>query len=219
LELGSVLKMTTQKEQYEQSLQRILQWAMELENLTDAQWKSIADETSALWKLKDEFGKILIIREEVRRNTYYQRFVTKPKEKRVVTAQEKAVDKNYICCGTCKRIVAKDYLTTHQRESKVCIDIRLALEMERRAIKTKKVATSVMKRFFEYYRKTYNVVNYLVENHLGKLKKHRQWIRKNGRDVPIVKDSGMYAYYETYNAVKYFTERHIVKLTSASLRK
>jgi hypothetical protein len=191
---------TTSKQQYEQNLQGILQCVMDMENITDADWKSIADKTSALWKLKDEFGKILIIREEVRRNSYYQRFITKPKEKRVVTAQEKAVEENYICCGTCKRIIAKDYLTTHQRESKVCIDIRLALEMERRAIKTKKVATSVMKRFFEHYRKTYNVVNYLVENHLGKLKKHQRWVRKYGRegiDAPIVEDSGMYAYYNT----------------------
>ena len=193
--------MTT-KEQYEQSLQRILQCVMEMPNINDGEWKLIADETSALWKLKDEFGKILIIREEVRRNTYYQRFVTKPKEKRVVTAQEKAVEDRYICCGTCKRIVAKDYLTTHHRESKVCIDIRLALEMERRAIKTKNVATSVMKRFFENYRKTYNVVNYLVENHLAKLKKHQMLIRKNrrdGTDVQIEERSGMYDYYDYFN--------------------
>jgi hypothetical protein len=156
----------TPKQQYETSLQAILQIVMDMPQVSDADWMAISGHTGTLWGLRDRLDavrqQVIIIRE----NRYYRERVVATPQTMMLTAQEKATSDEYTHCEWCKRIVKRSYVNTHQLETKVCLDIRLALEMEKRYLNSKVAWKRKIHRFFEKYCKTFQVVHYFVQQRL-----------------------------------------------------
>jgi hypothetical protein len=167
----------TPKEQYEASLQAILQIVMDMPTLSDGDWKLISDHTGKLWGLRDRLNAVqqqVII---IERNRYYRERVLQTPRTMMLTAQEKATSDEYVHCEWCKRIVKKSYIDTHQAETKVCLDIRLALEMEKRYLNSKVAWKRSIHRFFEKHRKTYQMIHYYV------LKRFEDYLNPIGKGV------------------------------------
>jgi len=156
----------TPKQQYESSLQAILQIVMDMPNLSDGDWKLISDHTGTLWGLRDRLSavqrQVVIIRE----NRYYRERVVATPQTMMMTAQDKATSDHYTHCQWCKRVVKRTYMDTHQLETKVCLDIRLALEMEKRYLNSKVAWKRSIHKFFEKHRKTFQVIHYFVQQRI-----------------------------------------------------
>ena len=163
--MASITTMTP-KEQYESSLQSILQIVMDMPEVSDGDWKAISDHTSVLWKLKDRLASVQQQVVYIRANRYYRERVAQTPKTMMLTAQDKATDNDYIPCVCCKRIVKKSYLKTHCEESKVCMDIRLALVMDKRCLTSKVPWKGNIKKFFDKYRKNYLLIHYFVKEHI-----------------------------------------------------
>jgi hypothetical protein len=159
----------TPKEQYESSLQAILQTVMEMPDVSDGDWKAISDHTSVAWKaMKTTLEMVERLKKEahiIERNRYYRERVLQTPKTMMLTAQEKATSKHYTHCDCCKRIVKKSQLKSHQTETKVCLDTRLALEMEKRYLNSKVAWKRRIHAFFEKHRKTYQLIHYFVKGH------------------------------------------------------
>jgi len=175
----------TPKQQYEASLQAILQIVMEMPHLTDGDWHSISTHTSTLWDLRTRLDavqqQVIVIQE----NRYYRERIQRTPTTLMLTAQEKATDEDYTHCEWCKRIVKKSYMKTHQEEATVCLDIRLALEMEKRYLNSKVAWKRKIHTFFEKHRKTYQMMHY--------------YIRKRLNDLQKPDGKGVFDYYNTGN--------------------
>ena len=153
----------TPKEQYKKCIQNILQIVMEIPELSDGSWKKIADETSVMWKMQESIFQIQRQAIILQQNRYYNR--QQEQLTREQKQQEKATNDIYVCCGLCKRIVNKRYLDKHIENTKICIDIRLALRVDKRHIKIKTVSETQQKFFNKYY-KIIQTINYFVIKHL-----------------------------------------------------
>ena len=160
----------TPKEQYESSLQAILMTVMEMPDVSDGDWKSISDHTSVVWKEMKEMKEMIEVMKRLKaqatiieRNRYYRERVLQTPKTMMITAQEKSTSKHYTHCDCCKRIVKKSQLKSHQTETKVCLDTRLALEMEKRYLNSKVAWKRRIHAFFEKHRKTYQLIHYFVK--------------------------------------------------------
>jgi hypothetical protein len=160
----------TPKQQYEESLQAILQTVMEMPNVSDGDWKSISDHTSVVWNEMKEMKKMIEVMKRLKTqatiiegNRYYRERVLQTPKTMMLTAQEKATSKQYTHCDCCKRIVKKSQLKSHQTDTKVCLDTRLALEMEKRYLNSKVAWKRRIHAFFEKHRKTYQLIHYFVK--------------------------------------------------------
>ena len=156
----------TPKQQYEASLQAILQTVMEMPHLTDGDWHSISEHSSTLWELRTHLEAVqqqVII---IRSNRYYRERVQRTPATMMLSAQEKATDEEYTHCPWCKRIVKKSYMDKHQEEAKVCLDIRLALEMEKRYLNSKVAWKRKIHSFFQKHHKTFQMIHYYIRKRL-----------------------------------------------------
>jgi hypothetical protein len=187
----------TPKQQYEASLQAILQVVMDMPQLTDGDWKTISDHTGVLWKLRDRLDAIQEQRVIILDNRYYRERVRQTPASQMMSAQEKAVSDKYIACPYCKRTIKITYWDTHIVETVVCSSIKLALEMEKRYLNSKVAWKRKIHDFFNAHRKTFQVINYFVQ--------HRK-IQKN--------PSGLWWVYNlndcVFDNVKYNPFRHSI---------
>jgi hypothetical protein len=172
----------TPKEQYESSLQAILQIVMDMPQLSDGDWKAISDHTGKLWGMRDRLNAVQQQVTIIERNRYYRERVLQTPRTMMLTAQEKATSDLYTHCQCCKRIVKKNQLISHQNNTKVCLDIRLALEMEKRYLNSKVAWKRKIHNFFEEHRKTYQMIHY--------------FIKKRSEDIPNPEGKGVYDYYQ-----------------------
>ena len=168
--------MTSPKEQFDAQLQNILAICMEMPSITDDEWINISNSTKELFKLKEILSRIQIITVEIDNNRYYNKYIVNTPPP-LVSAQEKATNDDFICCSICKRIVKITNLSSHQETTKVCMTIRLTLEMEKRYLKSKVAWKLRMYRFFEKNRKIFIELNIFISQHLhNKEPKGRWWI-------------------------------------------
>jgi hypothetical protein len=101
----------------------------------------------------------------------------------MLSAQDKATSEHYTHCEFCKRIIKRSYIQTHQLETKVCLDIRLALEMEKRYLNSKVAWKRRIHLFFEKYCKTFQVVHYFVQQRIHQKDPSGMWWIYNLDDV------------------------------------
>ena len=156
----------TPKEEYEKTLQAILQIVMEMPQLSDSDWKAISDHTGKLWGMRDLLTAVqqqVII---IERNRYYRERVRQTPKTRMLTAQEKATSDEYTHCPFCKRPIKKTQLEEHQNTTKVCMDNRLALEMEKRYLNSKVAWKRKIHHFFEKHNRTYQMIHYFVKQRI-----------------------------------------------------
>lgn len=157
----------TPKQEYDTSCQVIIQTSMEISHISDGEWKTICDHTSIVWKEMKAMREVVErLRQQatiIERNRYYRERVLQTPKTMMLTAQEKATSKHYTHCDCCKRIVKKSQLKSHQTETKVCLDTRLALEMEKRYLNSKVAWKRRIHAFFEKHRKTYQLIHYFVK--------------------------------------------------------
>ena len=161
--MAQLLTHQTPKEQYKKCIQNILQIVMDIPDLSDGSWKRIADETSTMWKLQDSIFQIQRQAIILQQNRYYNR--QQEQLTREQKQQEKSTNDIYVCCSACRRIVNKKYLAKHMDNTKVCVDIRLALKVNKRHIKIKTFSETQQKFFNKYY-KIIQTINYFVIKHL-----------------------------------------------------
>jgi hypothetical protein len=149
----------TPKEQYEKSIQSILQIVMDIPDLNDNVWKAIADETSVLWRLREQLTRIQTLRVEVRNNRYYRQYVSNP-QRRERSAQSSAQDDEIIPCDICRRPIKNGWLDDHKNNTKVCIDIQQVRKLERDILKNPHRTE-----FCKNNMKIYILLNYFIAKH------------------------------------------------------
>lgn len=167
----------TAKTQYEASIQKILQIVMEIPDLNDEVWLAISDETSLLWRLREQLTSIQTIRVGVRQNDYYRRWVMNY-HRQERTPQDKAQNENISTCEYCRRAMNSGHLEGHQAKTKICIDIQQVRKMERDLLKYPHRAP-----FYQKYMKVYILVNYYAKRHRENHKPKGMWWVYNLEDV------------------------------------
>ena len=177
------MTQTTPKEQYESSLQAILQIVMEMPQLSDGDWKAISDHTGKLWGMRD---RLTAVREQViiiERNTYYQRRLRPTPKNRMLTAQEKATSDEYAPCEYCESCIMKTHMKDHQSTTQKCINIRLTRERDKRHLNAQLARKADIKAFLAKYTLEIQSINHFIKQRI--------------RDSNHPDDKGMFNYYNS----------------------